>query len=46
MKKINICCYPTTAFFIDDQANFLNDLKLGLDEDTVACFYQNPQHAL
>lgn len=45
-KRLNVCHYPTTAVFIDDNQAFLDSLPLELDESLSYKPFLDPQKAL
>lgn len=45
-KRLNLCHYPTTAVFIDDNQAFLDSLPLELDESLSYKAFVEPGHAL
>jgi CheY-like chemotaxis protein len=38
--RVSLCYYPTTIILVDDQENFLNELKAGLN-DQIPCLYHS-----
>ncbi|HVV69089.1 MAG TPA: hypothetical protein VHE99_08690 [Gammaproteobacteria bacterium] len=41
--QVSLCYYPTTVILIDDQKNFLNELKVGLKDNIPCEYYSEPQ---
>ncbi|MFT3742272.1 MAG: hypothetical protein QM752_06360 [Gammaproteobacteria bacterium] len=41
-SRVSLCYYPTTIILVDDQENYLDGLKMGLDDKLLCQYYTDP----